>query len=217
LNTNTTKVNECVSILAVAAAPESNSTAPSNRNEEFLCEMSNGYLSPIQGSSKQIEHMRSLLNSGVLVSAESTIEITKAGNIVVKKRSSQKSSSRWSSRRLLSTETNDAYNVTNEGEKKVLIVRVTDANGFTHPDSPAMMSGNIFREDTLTVASHFAACSFGKLKFSYDYPIDISEHLSAPGVIDVGIPIALNASRRSDIRDAAISSLEEKLGVTMPG
>ena len=45
-------------------------------DEEFVCELESGMTVPIEGTTEQISELRSMLNSGELVSAISTVEAT---------------------------------------------------------------------------------------------------------------------------------------------
>ncbi|KAL3804017.1 hypothetical protein HJC23_006408 [Cyclotella cryptica] len=217
------QTHQCLSIIVVAGFPDidmlenkSSHSIDYNDDEEFLCELSDGHLAPIRGTIEQFERLRSLLNDGALISAESAIEMD-AVDLPFRNANVQKghgTRSRWA--RKLQSETN--YNATYERAKKVLVVSVTDINGL-HPDSPELISDKIFGTfgDPMTVKSQLAACSFDKLQFTNEYSIDISKHLSAPGVVEVEIPVSLYDGDRNVIRDAAVSAIQQKLGLAMPG
>ena len=91
------------------------------------------------------------------------------------------------------------------GVKKFILFRVTDVNGEVHPDSAATMSDNMFgtNGDTINLKTQLDACSAGKYtvepggKNGYDF----TGLQSAPGVVDITIPISLN-NPRNTVRDA---------------
>ena len=88
------------------------------------------------------------------------------------------------------------------GTKKVLFVKVTDKNGLEHPDNARTMSDKIFGTygDTTTVKDQFEACSFGDMKVTNNYGINLGNAESAPGVIEVRLGISLKSSSRSQIQ-----------------
>ena len=179
---------------------------------EFVCELSNGHTVPVQGTDVQMKQLRSMLKRGSLVSAESTIEVSSdvaedgiahlpPGKVMAKKK---KSSS------------NGGHNLASSEElKPLLAIAVTDSSGKVHPDSADIMSDKIFgtNGDVVNAKSQLAACSFGKFLITHDYTEDISQHLSAPGVIDVKIDTTLLGNDRHTIVNSAISAVEDKLGL----
>ena len=51
-----------------------------------------------------------------------------------------------------------------------------------------------------------------------DYSVDISDHLVAPGVIEISIPISLVGSSRGEVRAKLIQATKAKLGMdSLPG
>ena len=88
------------------------------------------------------------------------------------------------------------------GTKKVLFVKVTDKNGLEHPDNARTMSDKIFGTygDTTTVKDQFEACSFGDMKVTNNYGINLGNAESAPGVIEVRLGISLKSSSRGQIQ-----------------
>ena len=58
-----------------------------------------------------------------------------------------------------------------EGDKPILVVRVTDANGLAHPDNAATIGDKIFGTlgDLVNLKSQMSACSFGKLNIMNTY------------------------------------------------
>ena len=184
-------------------------------NEEFVCELKDGSTIPIQGTDRQMRQLRSLLAKGVLTSSKSSIEVSSngvqdgtlylsPGKIVIKEGRKKNSDRKLS-----------VY----EGDKPVLVVRVTDKDGKVTSDNARTVSDKLFGSygDQTTLKSQFAACSFGKLQVSNEYDVDISKHLAAPGVINVDLPISLSNSDRLAVRNAAIKAVEDKLGLGLPG
>lgn len=185
-----------------------------------------------------MKRMKSLLNSGELISAETTIGIADdfiandgdksvylpAGDIVLKPKNEKKMNIQ-ARRKLRKGGVEDVPDViarnlvTFEGTKAFLAVRVTDSAGRVHPDNAAMISDNIFGTsgDPINLKSQMASCSFNKLRITNNYSVDISDHLSAPGVISISIPIQLAGNDRQTIRDAIVKATETKLGFTLPG
>ena len=78
-----------------------------------------------------------------------------------------------------------------------------------------MISNKLFgttNGDTLiTFKQLIEGCSFLKFQVSTDYPVDISQHLSAEGVIDVNIGVSLEEDRLS-LTSSAQLAVEEKIG-----
>jgi len=102
------------------------------------------------------------------------------------------------------------------GNKYFILFRVTDSNGLVYPHSASVMSDNMFGTggtDSVNLKTQLYACSVGKYivipggKNGYDF----SGLESAPGVVDITIPISLN-NPRSTVRNAAITAAKEKLG-----
>ena len=96
-----------------------------------------------------------------------------------------------------------------EGAKPILVV-----------DTPAIISDKIFGTscDSLNAKSQFAACSLHKLQITNDYSVDISEHESAKGVIDVTIEKPLVGNNRGVIRSAVNTAFQNKLNIGgLPG
>lgn len=87
------------------------------------------------------------------------------------------------------------------GTKKVLLVRVTDKDGLAHPDNAKVMSDKVFGTygDDTNVKDQYEACSFGDLKLSNNY--DLGKAEAAPGVIEVTINISLKSSSKSQIQE----------------
>lgn len=200
--------------------------------EDFVCEM-DGFTVPIFGTVEQMKEMRKLLNEGELISAETTIAVTNEefmltedgvnagvvlppGNVILENRRRNLERNRINGRR--STNQRIRNLTAHVGEKQVLVVRVIDAEGKASDDAQTV-SNKFFGTygDKMTMKSQFEACSFGKLKISNNYSIDLSNHLQAPGVVDVNVPLKLAESNRLQVRTASINAAEEKLGFELPG
>jgi hypothetical protein len=54
-------------------------------------------------------------------------------------------------------------------------------------------------------------------KVTNEYSVDIFKHLSAPGVVDVVIPVSLLNGNRSAVRSSSVDSLRTELGIDVPG
>lgn len=101
------------------------------------------------------------------------------------------------------------------GNKYFILFRVTDSNGLVYSHSASVMSDNMFGTgtDSVNLKTQLDACSVGKYivipggKNGYDF----SGLESAPGVVDITIPISLDNSMYS-VRNAVIASAKEKLG-----
>ncbi|KAL9184684.1 hypothetical protein ACHAXT_012654 [Thalassiosira profunda] len=201
-------------------------------DEAFVCELQSGDTVPISGTSEQLAELRSLLHQGQLVSAISSVEVVTNANIEaigVDAQTKDVNSLQEAvalppggiqlvdnSRRLANANQNNPY----EGEKKVIVVRVTDKDGRAVPEDAQYVSDKFFgtKNDTATMNSGFEACSFGKLIMSYEYGEEIdSSVLSAPGVVDVQIGVSLVESSQAAIAAAARAMVQKKLKVSLPG
>ncbi|KAL3770178.1 hypothetical protein ACHAW5_009273 [Stephanodiscus triporus] len=201
-------------------------------DEGFLCELSSGDVVVIKGTDEQYEEMRQMLNNGTLVSAVSRIEmeVENVAPIVTAEGIPTSSSVDDIVATLPSggiklidntgdTGTRRRLNAF-EGDKLVLIVRVTDVDGRSVPEDAYTISDKFFGTygDTVTVKSGFEACSFGKMQITSDYGTNMYDSkLSAPGVLDVTIDISLTSSTQSVILNAAANAAMRKMGVSLPG
>jgi hypothetical protein len=113
------------------------------------------------------------------------------------------------------------------GEHKFLVVKVTDVNGLTHPNSSATMSDKVFgtTSDTVHLKSQIEGCSFNQYRVTAGCPLEDQACISAglngneapDGVIEVTLPIALEGSRATDVRNAITTAVQNKLGINLPG
>ncbi|KAL3768912.1 hypothetical protein ACHAW5_008827 [Stephanodiscus triporus] len=239
----------CISIVAVDAFRLLSSNVSANSNntngndiipyeassrvvtdESFLCELSIGAFIAIQGTDEQYTEMRQMLNDGTLISAVSNIEVEMEAPIVTAEGIPTSSSvddivvtlpsggiklvdnvGDVTSRRRL-----DKF----EGDKLVLLVRVTDVDGRSVPEDAYTISDKFFGTygDTVTVKSVFEGCSFGKMQITSDYGTEkYDSKLSAPGVLDVTIDISLMSSTQTAIVNAAANAAMTKMGMSLPG
>jgi len=95
------------------------------------------------------------------------------------------------------------------GTKPVLVVRVTDVNGLSPTGDAHTMSDKFFGTygDPETMVTQFDSCSYGAFKIvTKQYP-----QMSAPGVLDVSIPVSLTNSGKDVIRKAIHNAVEPSL------
>lgn len=107
-----------------------------------------------------------------------------------------------------------------EGNKKLLVVRVTDLWERSISGNAAHLSDKVFGTygDQVNVKSGFDACSYGKLQMSNNYGnSNIDRKLSAPGVLSVKIWKSLSSSTQEEIVAASKAAAEAKLGFRLPG
>lgn len=245
----------CVSIIAIAGSPDYRYLQESDSEidifddgEEFVCELKDGRTIPIRGTGQQMEDLRAMLHDGTLISSEMTIGVSDnlivspddedavflpPGQVILAPRGDDVNRRLGQTNLRARRDTNDGtsdnrslrWTRSYEGNKPVLVVRVTDVNGKVHEDTPDIMSDKIFGTytDSVNLKSQFAACSYDKLRVTNDYTNlsfgegNITQHLVAPGVIDVNLTIDLVGSSRSAVRSAMIMAANAKLGFTLPG
>jgi hypothetical protein len=201
-------------------------------DEGFLCEMPSGAFAAIKGTDEQYTELRTMLNSGTLISAVSSIEVEME---IAPTSLSWEGIDSSSSTHVVTLPSGGIQLIDNtgdvgtrrrlggqkfEGDKKILIVRVTDVDGRAVSASARTISDKFFGTygDTVTVRSGFEDCSFGKLRMTYDYgTTKYDSALSAPGVIDVTIGIKLTTSSQvSIIQEAAVAGMK-KMKESFPG
>ena len=200
-------------------------------DEEFVCELNDGSMLPVRGSDDQMKEMRSLLNNGAMVSAQSTVVADRVSNMVRNpeggvmvedsivlplgpvsvidrsdgdvasnngRRLAPGDSSRW------------------EGQKRILIVRVTDAEALVVSHAAETISDKFFGTsgDPVNVVTGFDGCSHGKFVVTNDYGGAIDESLlSAPGVLDVTVPLKLRKSTQWQLVPSYAKAAAQKLGL----
>jgi len=208
-------------------------------DEEFVCELSSGAIAAIQGTDDQFTTMRKMLNNGTLISAESNVEMAvqripsivtaegipdrfaKEEVIVSLPTGNIKLIEENESIRRRLTDKRRRLGNRFEGNKKVLLIRITDVDGRSIPETARQVSNKFFGTygDAMTVKSGFESCSFGAMKITSDYSgtsVDTSK-LSAPGVVDVTIGLSLSSASQVDIIEAAATAVMKKLDVGLPG
>ena len=201
-------------------------------DESFLCELSSGAFAAIEGTHEQYTEMRKMLNNGTLISAESKIkvEVARVPAIVTAEGIPSSSSvddvvvTLPSGGIIIIDDTGDASTRRRlgrfNGDKRILLVRVTDIDGRAVPEDAYTISDKFFGTygDTMTVKSGFAGCSFGSMEITNDYGTTAYDSLlSAPGVLDVTIGLALTSSSQTSIVEATIKAAMSKLNVGFPG
>ena len=94
------------------------------------------------------------------------------------------------------------------GVQNFLVVRITDINGKVRGESAAEISSDVFGSisgytDTVNMKSQLESCSHDKLIV---VPGGIASHenrYTAPGVVDITIPVDITTSSRDTIREEA--------------
>ena len=208
-------------------------------DEEFLCELSSGAIAGIQGTDEQFTTMRKMLNNGTLISAESNVEMTvqripsivtaegipdrfakdevivslPTGNIKLIEENE-------SIRRRLTDKRRKLGN-RYEGNKKILLIRITDVDGRSIPETARQVSDKFFGTygDAMTVKSGFESCSFGAMQITSDYSgTSVNDSvMSAPGVVDVTIGLSLSSASQVAIIEAAATAAMKKMDIGLPG
>ena len=201
-------------------------------DEGFLCEMPSGAFAAIKGTDEQFTELRTMLSRGTLISALSSIEVEMESALTSSSVEGVESSSPTTVATLPSGEIQLIDNTEDVGsrrrlggnyfvgDKKILLVRVTDVDGRAVSSSARTISDKFFGTygDTMTVTSGFEDCSYGNLKMTYDYgTAEYDSKLSAPGVVDVQIGIKLTTSPQASIIQAAAVAAMEKMNVGLPG
>lgn len=208
-------------------------------DEEFLCELSSGAIAAIQGTDEQFTTMRKMLNNSTLISAESNVEMAvqripsivtaegipdrfakeevivslPTGNIKLIEEDESIQRRLYDKRRKLG----NRY----EGNKKILLIRITDVDGRSIPETARQVSDKFFGTygDAMTVKSGFESCSFGAMQITSDYSgtsVDQSV-MSAPGVVDVKIGLSLSSASQVAIIEAAATATMKKMKIGLPG
>lgn len=206
-------------------------------DEEFVCELDNGDTIPLQGTNEQISEMRMLLNQGALVSSESTVAIASIGSVYAADEleggiagvttadgsgtvvTLPPGSIQLDNSNVNNEENNRRRLNMYEGPKKALVVRVTDRSGRGPAEDANYLSDKIFGSygDSVTMASGFKACTFGKLTFTSDSGSStLNNKMDAPGVVDIRINEDLTKIDQSQLRSLILKEVKNKLGVSLP-
>ncbi len=217
------KSKEC----AIQAVAELHLNASSDGDISFECELFDtsdtkgvhGLSFPLVLDDVQKRGLESKLNSGELVSDETTILFDGSGitlgngrihvppgrDIALGRRNPN------ANRRLAIV----------TGTKPILVVKVTDSVGKVVPYTAAQVGDDIFgtNGDPVNLRSQMFDCSFGQLDIiAGDPPTNSAgSYEVAPGVIEVTIPVELVGNSRSAIRNAVTTAVQIKLGFSLPG
>ena len=211
------QLQEDCTILAIADTPvNKRSLRDAIPGEtEFACQsneanarLTSRQIYPIKLTNEQQKQMEDDLQKGVLVSGETTIKGTEIiGNDIV-----ISGIPRYGEKQVITASANK--------KKSLLVVRVTDKDGKVIGDSAAVVGDNVFgtRNDKVNLKSQMFDCSYGNVDFTNKYTSpDISGKLSAPGVLDVRIPISITTNNQYKILDAVTVAARNKLGYSLPG
>ena len=214
-------------------------------DEEFLCEVDDesGVTIPIEGTSEQLSEMRALLNTGTIISSESTVVIDSIDTTIdgggdegildtlavagMNEEEEVKPTSTIAklpsgSIKVITNPANSERKLRRlnryEGTKKALILRVIDKSNRQPDGNAKYISDKFFgtNGDTVTMKSGFHDCTFGKLNFSYDYDCKACED-NAPGVLEIKINEDLSKITQSQMRSAVLSKAKSVLGYSLPG
>lgn len=240
LSTRKLQSSQCMSIIAIDSISDAMDDGGEENDEDFLCELVHGVTLPIQGTEEQINEMRAMLHAGTLVSNESTLEVLQEIETIDEMAGADDDSEALQPAEFTSLlqsavflppgnvnlinssdgrKLNAGFKVQYEGKSPVLVVKVTDKDGLAIEDNADYISDKVFGTsgDEINPAQGFKDCSFGKFELTNEYSVDIEDQLSAPGVIEVSIPISIQKSSQSEIRAAAQKAVEEKLDFELPG
>ena len=211
--------------------------AYSSTDEEFICELSTGIDVPIQGTSDQLVELRTLLGNGELISAHSSVAVETITSSNMEMESNGQGQGGLKNNGIVSLPPGNIQliNTNNKGRKlssnnnenmylgikHALLVRVTDSNGLAVKEDAKTISDKFFGTygDKVNTVSQFDACSFGKLQLTSNYGTDkYDAYMSAPGVVDITIDVALTSSTQADIVSSCKSALSAKMGnLNLPG
>jgi hypothetical protein len=103
-----------------------------------------------------------------------------------------------------------------EGDKPVLVVKVTDSDGRKRHESTDQISADVFGTygDNMTLKSQMYDCSFGKFRIIAGVG---NEHEASPGVIEVTIDKSLVGNSPLTIEQAVTRAVQSLLGHSLPG
>lgn len=107
-----------------------------------------------------------------------------------------------------------------EGNKPILVVKVTDAVGKARSESLSTISDDVFGTfgDPVNLKSQMFDCSFGQLNILPATEDQVPNKGNiVNGVMQVTIPVTLEGNSRSTIRNAVTTKVQEVLGITLPG
>lgn len=169
-------------------------------DEELGCDDGSGTFVPLSVDKGQAASIREMAASGALVFGTSKININGAssngkGGITLPPGVpiSVVGNTPWGDRELRDT---GRELQTGTGDKYFILFRVTDINGKVYGHSATTMSANMFgtnNQDSMNLKSQMTACSQGKYTIIPGCKgFDCSALESAPGVIDITIPVSFS-------------------------
>jgi len=188
---------------------------------------------PIQANKEQQKQLKDLLSKGDLVPGQTKLNI--AGASVGKEgvflppgqdisKSVRQSNGNSNQKNGNSNQKNRKLSTPQFGVKPILVVKVYDTNGLARPETEAEISTDIFGGthdgvvDQVNLKSQMSDCSFNQLTIvPGENPTSNPDLFSAPGTINVTIPISITDNDRYAIHGAAQAAAEAKLGISLPG
>ena len=203
--------------------------------EGFVCERHDGATVPVVGTATQMAALRELLHAGELVSARSVVEVEPVGGktammatVGISEGATAVTLPAGDIRLVRGPGDGDGdgrrLNRNSEnmflGDKKVLVVRVTDKEGRAIKEDAEYVSDKFFGTygDRVTAKSGLEACSLGQFVATNDYDGAVPENrLAAPGVLDVALDVRLTHVTQEALVRAATTAAGRALGVALPG
>jgi len=207
------------------------------------CQGSDGLFQPVKGSLTQMAAMKKMFADGEILPGKSRMNLSKNVGVgrdkeiilgagfnpktSIRKGPPEHVGNRPRTRPLfdrdLQTNPTDYGHGGLQGDKPILVVKVTDAGGLARPETPAQISDDIFGTygDTANLKSQLEACSMGKLNIipgDNNAGVDQSAY-AATGVMDVTIPLNLPdpTATNNAVMNAVTTEVQNRLGVTLPG
>ena len=102
-----------------------------------------------------------------------------------------------------------------EGTRRVLAIRVIDADGVSTTSSPYEMSDKIFGSKGNNLVTQYNACSYGKLRFAPTSALKEGDpSLTTAGVYEVTIPVRVKGMTESQVRTQVTNQLRKDFAVT---
>eukprot|EP00546_Thalassionema_frauenfeldii_P009624 CAMPEP_0178912114 /NCGR_PEP_ID=MMETSP0786-20121207/10078_1 /TAXON_ID=186022 /ORGANISM="Thalassionema frauenfeldii, Strain CCMP 1798" /LENGTH=568 /DNA_ID=CAMNT_0020584651 /DNA_START=624 /DNA_END=2327 /DNA_ORIENTATION=+ len=175
-----------------------------------------GHIVPIVADQSQSKQLLHLLKRGDVVSGKTNLDIAGAqiasnGGVALPPGLDIAANVRQNEQE------RSGRKLSEQGDKPILVVKVTDSAGRARTESSAQIGDDIFGtlNDPVNLASQMRACSFNKLNI-IEGPVN--ELLrAAPGVVEVTIDIQLTENDRYAIHNAVTEKVNTKLGITLPG
>ncbi len=219
------KSKECV-IQAVAILPIDPSHNSKKSHISFECELLDtsdtkgisGLTSPLVLDAAQKRELESKLNKGEIISNKTTMRLD-GGGITLSNGKINVPPGRAITLGKGNTNTTNRHLATVKGDKPILVVKVTDADGKVVPYTNAQVSDDVFgtNGDPVNLKSQMYGCSFGQLNIIPGKTFGKGDDIAAPGVIEVTIPITLEGNDRIKIKNVVTAAVQTKLGFNLPG